>query len=238
VEKVIYLLWRDPAEDAEAAAARLRSGLTPRLREIGVRALQINVADAAVAAAAKLRQTVLAPPPDALLQVWVDSAITALREPVDRAVAAVAPRYAAYRVTESQPLRNLRHPPSAGQRTEGFAQIALLRRPARLARPQWLAIWHDHHTLVAVETQSTFEYLQNSVVDALTPDAPAIDAIVEECFPLAAMTDPHVFFDAVGDERRLRNNLKRMMDSVGRFLDAGTIDVIPTSQYRMFGFCD
>lgn len=76
--------------------------------------------------------------------------------------------------------------------------------------------------------------MQNVVVRALTPDAPAIDAVVEECFPAAAMRDPYVFFDAAGDEAKFQHNLERMMTSVHRFIDPGTIDVIPSSQYAMF----
>ena len=69
------------------------------------------------------------------------------------------------------------------------------------------------------------------MVRPLTPEAPAYDAFVEECFPAAALTDPHAFFDAVGDEAKFQANLATMMDSCGRFIDFARIDVIPTSQY-------
>lgn len=70
---------------------------------------------------------------------------------------------------------------SPGERTEGFAQIAFLQRPQRLTPQEWLDIWHNHHTRVASETQATFAYVQNVVVRALSAQAPAVDAIVEEC---------------------------------------------------------
>ena len=234
MEKIIYLVWRRPSEAMDAFALRLRTELTVPLQQAGVRVLQINVADAAVEPAAQLKQTYMQPPIEAVLSVWVDSAISRFRAPIDRLIAAQAAACAGYLVTESQPLRNSKHPLQLGTRTEGFAQVALLRRPARLEYAQWLNLWHDHHTQVAIETQSSFEYTQNLVVRALTPDAPACDAIVEECFPVAAMSDPFTFFDAAGDETRFRRNLDRMMDSVGRFIDLGTLDVVPTSQYRLF----
>jgi hypothetical protein len=223
MEKIIYLLWRDPAVGAEAIASALS--------EAGARHLRLNLDDADVAAAANSRQSVLKPPPNALAQVWVDSAIDQFRKPFDEAIARLSTRHAAYLVTESQPLRNRKHPPVRGARTHGFAQVAILRRPERLSVAAWLDTWHNYHTTVAIETQSTFEYLQNVVVRALSADAPAIDAIVEECFPPAAMTDFKTFFDAPGDEAKFKRNLQRMMESVNRFIDQGTIDVIPTSQY-------
>jgi hypothetical protein len=232
VEKVIYLLWRPAGADAEAWGQALRERLPPSLRAQQVTAARLNLGDAAVAAAEALRQRRMDTQPQALLQVWVDSANDPLRAPLDAEVARHADRYAAYLVTESVPLRNNAHPPRIGTRTAGFAQIALLQRPPRLDADAWRRHWQTVQTPVAVATQSTFEYVQNTIVRALTDKAPPLDAIVEECFPAEAMTDPQVFFDAPGDEAKFQRNLARMMDSVNRFLDL-PIDCVPTSQYRL-----
>ncbi len=234
MEKVIYVLKHDPQIDADAWASRLRKELATELQALGVLGLQVNAADSAVAPASAIRQTYSDPPVDGLVQVWLDTAIRKFREPVDQAVFAHAGPAAAYLVTESRPLPNRLHPPQPGQRTVGFSQIALLRRPQQLDYAAWLDIWHNSHTSVAVETQSNFEYVQNVVVRALTADAPPRDGIVEECFPAAAMTDPQVFFDAAGDEPKFQRNLALMMESVARFIDMPKIDVLATSQYRIF----
>jgi hypothetical protein len=235
MEKVIYLLWREPHLDALAWAAQLRQTL-PELREYaGVRSLQINLQDQAVEPAAGIRRASSASPPDALVQVWFDSAIDAFRAATDAALRQQSARIAAYRVTESQPLVNTRCPSVAGQRTAGFSQLALLKRPLWLTPAQWLDLWHNRHTTVALETQSTFEYIQNMVVHALTADAPDYDAFVEEGFPAEAMSDPAVFFDAVGDAAKFQRNLDRMMESVQRFIDMDALDVMATSQYRFAG---
>lgn len=232
MEKIVYLLWRERADAGDDA--RLRERLAPALRQAGARGLRLNFDDAEVRAAQPLRQQFFDRQPDAFVQVWVDSAIGFLRREIDAAVAAEAARHAAYLVTESQAIVNRAHPPVPGARTYGFAQMALLRRPPRLSYEAWLDTWHNGHTPVGIETQSNFEYVQNVVVRPLTPDAPSVDAFVEECFPPEAMTDPRVFFDAAGDEAKLRRNLERMMASVHRFIDLDTIDVVPTSQYPMF----
>ena len=233
MEKIIYTLWKRPEQSTAQFAEALRTQLSAQLHQAGVRGLVLNVDDADVALAAGIRQIANAPLPDALLQLWLDSAIALRRRPVDELIAAAVGKYDAYLVTESQPLRNERHAPAPGQRTYGFAQIALLKKPQRLGHDEWLANWHDGHTPVAIETQSTFEYRQNVVVRTLTPGARPYDAIVEECFPPEAMNDPQAFFDAVGDAEKFQRNLDRMMASVGRFLDLGTIDVLATSQYHL-----
>jgi len=84
---------------------------------------------------------------------------------------------------------------------------------------------------MAIETQSTFRYVQNVVVRPLTPGSPPWAGIVEECFPIEAMTDLHAFYDTDGDQARLSDNMSKMMDAVGRFQDRGSTEVIWTSQY-------
>lgn len=234
MEKVIYVVWRNPAMTIDAFGQQLRLVLAPQLKALGVRSLRINVADAAVAVASGIWQKHQTPPVEAIVQVWLDSAITLRRAVVDAAIAAVSVRHAAYLVTESVPLPNTLHPARHGRRTEGFAQIALFPHMASISHEQFLQIWQESHTRVAIETQSNFEYVQNRVVRALTPGAAEIHAIVEESFPTGAMTDPQLFFDALGDPAKFNRNLKLMMDSVSRFIDMTRIDVAPTSQYPMF----
>ncbi len=232
MEKVIYLLWCPEATAIDAWGAQLRRTLPDVLRDAGVRSARLNLDDGDVAAAQNLRQRRMDTPPQALLQLWLDSANAPLRAPVDAIAQAHSARHAAYLVTESQPLRNTRHPAQAGRRTAGFAQMALLLKPDRLTREQWFTHWQTVQTPVALETQDTFEYVQNVVVRALTPDAPVLDGIVEECFPADAMTDPLAFFDARGDQQKFERHLQTMMASVNRFLDL-PIDCLPTSQYPL-----
>jgi hypothetical protein len=139
-----------------------------------------------------------------------------------------AARVAAYLVTESVPLP----PPvtAPGERTRGFANVALLRRPADLDEATWLSRWQLDHTSVAIDTQSTFGYTQNYVVRALTPQAPAIDAFVEELFPEAALSDLHAFFGAA-DDAELNDRMARMVASTEAFGANRDIDTVPTSRY-------
>lgn len=230
VEKVVYVLWRDPADAPTQLRERLLGDVAGALHEAGVRGLQVNVADDAVADAL-IKVTTLDPPIDAVVSAWVDTAMDAARAPVDRAIGSAVRASAAYLVTESEPLPNTERRARLGERTDGFANIAFLRRPARFAPDEWLAAWQNGQTPVAIDTQSTFGYTQNVVVRALTPDAPAFAGIVEELFPLEALTDLHAFFDAVGDDARLHAHMAAMNESTERFGATETIDVVPTSQY-------
>lgn len=225
MEKVIVTL-RAAATDEEWCR-RLRSVVADDLLARNVAGLTINVRDEAVRDSL-MTLTTLEPPVVGLVSLWsqqcygaeVRAAVAALERECDAA--------AAYLVTESIPLQPV--DTGAGRRTDGLANVALLRRPADLDESTWLDRWLLDHTAVAIDTQATFGYIQNVVVRALTPDAPVIHGIVEELFPLAAVSDLHAFFGAADDDD-LRNRMDRMMASTARFGANDNIDTVPTSRY-------
>lgn len=224
MEKVIVALWG-------VDNAGLLAGLPVALQAAGASGVRINIRDEAVASGAGLIQSWQAPQQDAVVQYWLPSANARFRAAADGAIALHCDHFAAWLVAESTIIPNRDHAPGAGERTGGWSQASFLNFRDDLDRMEAIAIWHSHHTKVAIETQSNFEYVQNLIVRPLTEGAPDYDAFVEECFPIEALTNPHIFFDAVGDQAKFDANLATMMDSCGRFIQFGRIDIIPTSQY-------
>lgn len=205
---------------------RLRGQVAQQLLDLGLPGLAVNVKDAEVRAAL-MTLTVLDPPVVAVVSMWTEQCYgEQVRAALDL-LAAEADRTAAYLVTESVPLP---HRDAPGVRTPGLANVALLRRPADLDAETWRSRWHIGHTPVAIETQATFGYTQNEVVRALTPDAPALAAIVEELFPIEAVGDLQAFFGAA-DDADLADRLSRMVASTSSFGASENIDTVPTSRY-------
>jgi len=233
VEKLVYLLWKPDDASADEFRDQLLGTTAGELLAAGALRLQVNVADSAVAPAAPMRMMNTRPLPDALATLALHTHID--RKPAEKALAKAAPRIAGYLVLESEPIVNTKQRAREGERTPGYSQLALIQRPPRLDAERWLQIWQGSHTTVARETQSTFRYVQNRVVQTLTYGAPRFDAIVEECFPAAAMTNQHAFYDALGDDAKLDANRKRMMESSARFIDFDRIDVVPMSEYVVRG---
>ena len=224
MEKIVCALW---GVDSVAMLADLPDAL----KAAGASGIRINLRDKEVAAGAALIQKWQEPQQEAVVQYWLPSANAIFRADADRAIAAHCGRFAAWLVAESTIIANHEHPPVSGQRTWGWSQASFINFRNDLDRMEAMNVWHSHHTRVAIDTQSNFEYVQNLVVRPLTDGAPEYDAFVEECFPVGALNDPHAFFDAVGDPAKFEANLNRMMDSCGRFIQFGRIDIIPTSQY-------
>jgi EthD domain-containing protein len=225
VEKVIVTLRA--ADSDEGWCTRLRGHVAADLLEIGAQGLAINVRDDAVRQSL-MTLTTLDPPVVAFVTLWTQQSYgDQVRESLAR-LDKECDDVAAYLVTESVPLP----PPKtvSGERTPGLANVALLRRPDDLDEATWRQRWHIDHTPVAIETQSTFGYTQNQVVRPLTEGAPPFAAIVEELFPIEAISDLHAFFGAADDDD-LRDRMERMVASTAAFGANRDIDTVPTSRY-------
>jgi hypothetical protein len=231
MEKMLYIVWKHEGDSEKVFRQKLLEKVSPQLIDLGARRLRIGVVDEDVAPAASLRMETTKPPIAGLVSIWVDTSTRRL--PFEEVLQGSVARLVGYLVTESEPIVNTKHVAADGQRTPGMYQVVLLRKPPRLSYDQWFEIWLGSHTQVAIDTQSTFGYRQNVIVRPLTPAAPPCDAIIEEYFPAEAMTDPMVFYNAVGDEAKRKRHEKAMFDSVARFIDFDRIDRIPMSEYTL-----
>lgn len=225
MEKVIVTMRSARADDDWCA--RMIDEIIPELLEIGLPGLVLNIRDAPVRDSL-ITLTTLEPPVVALVSVWVQQYYGDQLRAVLERLGDGCDSVAAYLVTESVPL-----PPPAvepGRRADALANIALLRRPADIDAATWLHRWHVDHTPVAIATQATFGYVQNTVIRALTPGAPAVDGIVEELFPPQAVADLHAFFGAP-DDAELARRMQAMVASTDAFGASSNIDTVPTSRY-------
>lgn len=226
--KVVYALWRAEGESSGDFCKKLLVEAGPRLEAAGAAAVQVNVSDDAVSAAT-LRLTTFPRPVDAVVSVWLPSRDVVAG--VSAALSWSAEFAEGWFVEEQTPL-----PPPVvpvGERQSGFANVAFLRRPEGLPYSSWLDLWKNHHTSVAIETQATFGYVQNRVVGPATEGASAVHALVEELFPIEALTDMHAFYGTGGDSDELARRLTAMLESVTSFGADRDIDVVPTSRYRL-----
>jgi hypothetical protein len=216
--KLVAALWEPDT------AALFEAHLRDALAAAGATRLQVNLDDEHISESV-LRLQTFVQPLTSVVSVWT-------RGPADAVLDVLRPlagRLAAWEVDERIPLA----PPEVpdGARTDGLAQVAFLRRPAELPLDDWLAHWHGPHTRIALETQATFGYTQNRVLAALTDGAPAVDAVVEELFPLEAMHDIHAYYGSGGSDEELRSRMTRLMDSVAAMGADHDLDVIATSRY-------
>ena len=206
------------------SAVLLGAPLRDQLASVGAVCLHVNVDDAEVAAALRFGPGEAIA---AIVSVWTAGSIAALLAIVSAAVH--DPHLHAYRVTERVRLDPA--PTPNGVRGNVLAQVALLRRPESMSRDDYLASWMLENTPIAIRTQNTSAYVQNIVEEALTPSSPPIAAIVEEHFPMAALTDVHEFYGSRGDEAELARRMTELMASVAAFGADQGLDLVPTSRY-------
>ena len=225
MEKLVYLIF----QEAELPCSELRVALlekaAPALRAAGAREITVHVHDEAVADGTPMRRS--DPPIRAMASFWMQNADD--RGPCKDALTAHARRLAGYLVVESRPLV---HEAPRGRRTPGMNQVTCIAKKPGLDYDEFIRIWHQDHKVVAVETQSTVGYVRNVIVRKLTEGAPDWDAIVEETFPIEALSDPRVFYDAKSEEE-LKRNSERMVESCQRFLDFEPLEYTHMSEYYL-----
>ncbi len=240
MEKIVYLIeYKTDHEQLYDFCARQ---LIPELHGLGAKSISFGICDDAVAAASEKRYLTTAPdytiyfsfflPTALMLDGWLenDSAkkLTSLLKSTNR--------YDRYVVNESlvlDPANSLENNESEIQRIPGWMQLALLTKPEPMKREEWLETWLYSHTQIAVETQSTFGYIQNLVQRFLPDSRLAIDGVVTEHFPDAAMTSLEAFYAADDDPQKQQQNEQAMMESCARFIDFTSINVIPMSAYSV-----
>lgn len=207
---------------ADLADQLLEASFRDAVATTGATRLQVNVDDAAVADAMRFGPGT---PITAVVSVWTGEDPA----PVVAVVRRLDPSADAWSVEERTPLA----PPAAadGERADALANVAFLRRPAAMSYREWRVDWLERHTRVAIETQGTFGYVQNPVLTPLTDDAPDVAGVVEELFPMAAMTDHHAFYGSDGDEAEFQRRFTTLMDSCARFGADQGLDLVPTSRY-------
>jgi len=230
MEKIIYALWRDPSAERNAFNERLIGTMAERLQP-HCHALRINVQDELSEGGSAFEFRATKPPIEAAIQLWVDSALDYQRAAIDEIVAEFAPHHAAWLVSESVPLPNRNAEWQPGSRSPSYTHLAFISVPPRLSWSAWRDLWQTHHTQVAIETQSTHEYVQNLIVRPLTYAAPDYAAIIEESFPMAAKHDDALFHDAAGNPEKYERNRQRLSDSTFSFVDISGIDLVPVGQY-------
>ncbi|WP_238422006.1 EthD domain-containing protein [Gordonia sp. 'Campus'] len=197
--------------------------LVARCAAAGAVRVQVNISDDQVSAAMRIDE--LDPPIVAVVSFWALEAAPVL----DAIGEETQGPLAAWEVTARTPLDP--DLPADGSRINALSNVAFLRRPADLDHDEWLRRWLDDHTQVAIDTQDTFGYVQNIVERPLTEDAPAVAAIVEELFPMGAVSDIHAFYGSGGDQQELERRMTLMLESVARFGADRNLDVVPTSRY-------
>lgn len=236
MEKLAYVVWKRDGDSDQGFAERLRGDLAPGLKQRGARFLTISVVDDEVARGAGIRIGQADPPKAGLVTFWVDQAQE--RGDLEGALRGACGSIAGYLVLESRPLRPTAQIAAPGERTPGFHLITCITPKPGLSHEEFMRFWHERFRDVAIETQSTFDYVRNEIVRPLTPGAPPWAGIVEEGFPLGALDDPNVFYDALGDAGIRAAHQKRMVEHVAQFLDLPKVESHPMSQFvyeRMTG---
>ena len=236
MEKLVYLLWAEASLTPSDNYTRIRKSLEPALLSLNPESLWFQIDDQYADVPVPLPIPTGEQAPIAVVSIWLNRYDD--RAPFEDAMNAHSTRIAGYLVLESMytDYGGNRHcEPRAwadGERSPGVTMVTLMERPDRLTEEEWLTHWHTVQSPVSEAMQPRIRYVRNTVVRAVTPDAPPYRGIVEECWPTPEhITNPMLFYCAGDDAALMKANLSEMLGSVMAFLDLDRIRSITMSEY-------
>jgi hypothetical protein len=174
MRKLQYII-RPPVEPGPALERRVLDQLVPALIEASPRGLRVAVT---AEPAPKLSLIPFRRRAVVLLSIWDGG-----DEPPERWTGLIGGLGAVqgYQVTEALPVPLKRSWP-ASERTPGVGLLTLFNRKPGLSDEELLRLWHEGHTPLSLRIHPLWSYLRNLVEDAVVPDSPRLDGIVEEHF--------------------------------------------------------
>lgn len=238
MEKLMYLIWDNPGDDADALRRELLGATRARLLDGGAQRVSMDIADSDADVAAPVPWPDGEAPLAAVISFWMDCHDR--RTPFEEILLPLGGRVAGYLVTESLYMdyggnqhSGPRHWPD-GERSPGVVQVTLLEQPERFTYEQWINHWYGVQSPMSERVQPRARYVRNAVARPLTPDAPPYKGIVEECWASKAIPqDPMLYYGGNGLKQTMRENMATMMESVSQFLDFDRIRVVMMSEYLL-----
>jgi hypothetical protein len=240
MEKLVYLLFQHADVSGDELRDTLIQKVAPTLREGGASQIAVNVHDSDVVPASApvlaryedlpAQRWLSDPPVRAMVSFWMNNSDDRAR--CEQSLAPHAHRLCGYIVAESIPLENTAHPVPLGHRTPGFNQVACITKKRSISFGEFYDLWLDDQKRVAMNLQCTFGYKRNAIMRPLTASARGFNGIVEESFPMQALTDPLFYYETDSQEEWQRR-VNRMIESCQRFLEMEEIDTTPMSEYLL-----
>jgi len=236
VEKLMYLVWLDPASTRAEVADTILGPVARELLSLDPLRLSIDVWDPESDIPAPVPTPEGETPLHALVSVWIDAVDR--RDPFENVLAASAERLAGYEVVESLYRDYGGNQWSAprswpdGERSPGVLTVALLQQHPAQTFDEWMTRWHTRISPITESIQPRCRYVRNAVFRAITDGAPPVRGIVEEAWPsLEHVTDPMLFYCADGDPERMNAHVSQMIEEIDAFVDLSTLRSVTMSEW-------
>lgn len=226
MEKLIYLLGREPGDDMDACRDHLLARTVPLLRAHDARHITLNIADLDAPVRRDAPGRIVGPWESlgAVVAFWLESLDS--RSPIEAHLAEVTPQLAGYLVTESLPQPCSQSWPE-GERRPGIAQFTAHGKPADVSEAAFYQNWQIEHSRLSFALHPLrWSYERNAVARQLCGESSGYRALVLEHFrELRDFTDPARYF---GDPAVV----EQMYAELPAFCDVHNMVTGPMSEYR------
>ena len=230
MEKLVYGLWRRPDQDPAPVATTLLEQVAPRLLDLGVDGLRVEVEEPA----GKILRTGANPDGSILcgsVSLWLDSYDH--RAPHEDALAATDLQVHGWIVAESASKAYGGHRTwPDGERSPGMSLVTFMDKKPGVSDEDFYRIWHGEHTPLTFDIHPFWLYVRNQVLRPVTEGAPPVRAIVYEAVrDDADLLDLTRLFGCAGEPERLMDQIARVDAHIDTFADRSTLQCVTTREW-------
>lgn len=226
MEKLVYLLAREPGADMQTCRRELLEKTLPVLRSRGARQITLNIADLDQPVRREAPERIAGPWDTlaAVAEFWLDCLDS--REPIEDQLRSSFSGVVGYLVTESVP-QPCTQDWADGERRPGVTQFTAHAKPADVSEADFYRHWQVDHSRLSFDLHPLrWSYVRNAVARKLNQEAPDYRALVLEHFrELRDFTDDSRYF---GDPRVV----EQMYAELPGFCDVHNMVTGPMSEYR------
>ena len=226
----MYGLWRRPDQDVDAMRDALVGQVAPKLLELGVDGLRVEVEDPA----GKVLRTG-SNPDGALLcgsvSLWLASYDDRL--PHEEVIAAAGAQAYGWIVAESvaKAYGGFRSWPD-GERSPGLSILTFFDKGTGVSDDDFYRIWHGEHTPLTFELHPFCLYVRNQVLRSVSAGAPSVRGIVYEAVATDEdLTDLTRLFGCAGQPERLMDQIALVDRHMSTFGNTATLQCVTTREW-------
>lgn len=233
--KLIYVLWAPEGQPRQRTRDLLLNEVPQKLYDAGVNKLTMYIDDEYSTVRSPAPKLYRGPVISAEISLWVEE--FKQHHEIEKSLEPYGFRSAGYLVdeclyTEYGGNRHFRERDwPDGERSPVVMAVTLMERPHRLSHEEWIRRWHGTQSPVSEAMQPRARYIRNVVLQAVTPDAPPFEGIVEEAWPSARHITNSFLFYGASNIFQLALNMYRMFRSVSAFLNFSKIRTSTMSEY-------
>jgi hypothetical protein len=225
MEKNLYLIQKNSYHDLDSFCSSIRNTLLPKITEKKPQKLKLTITESRPP-----RVTLLPLKRQPLAMISITGENSQYKNIVETYAQNHGCELTGYKVEESPYVTNEQYW-KTGEVSPGLVLLTVFNKKKDLTREQFMKIWFEEHSPMAITIHPFYNYIRNVVEENLFAGTHRFDSIVEEHFiPDSMLLNTVKMFGGIG---KFLPNMIKVYNHVKTFIDMKSIENYICREYRI-----